>query len=232
MNREMMMWIILLIGLTSFVCEMFVMKKSLTSYQTEQEDFSFRWDTKTNTDLSLMYFDCLFLSDPPKVLYQMINGVEYPESQSEQFAGRVQLDRDTLRDGQIRLHLSTVTAEDSGNYRCDLAFNYDKNTGRWSLLDTETFVLTVSRSIDGDNSEVSLDKSGPEMPDGSEQRRGNQLREYVFLALFILSQLATVVAALGILLHCCQDPLKKDQNKEEVNALIGQQRNEVEVDLT
>ncbi|KAK2863258.1 hypothetical protein Q5P01_002791 [Channa striata] len=227
MNREKIMWIILLIGLTSFVCEMFVTKKSLTSYQTEQEDGSFWWDTKTNTNLSLMDLDCLFLSDPPKVLYQMINGVEYPESQSEQFAGRVQLDRDALRDGQIRLHLSTVTAEDSGNYQCDLAFNYDKNTGTWSLLDTETFVLTVSRTIDGDDSEVSLDtlKSGPEMPEGSEQRRGNQ---YVFLALFVLGLLATVMVALRKIPHCCQEPAKKGQKKEEVNALIGQ-RNEVKV---
>ncbi|KAK2863260.1 hypothetical protein Q5P01_002793 [Channa striata] len=162
MNKEIMMWIILLIGLSSFV-----------SGLTEQEDGSFRWDTKTNTKLSLMDLNCLFLSDPPKVLYQMINGVEYPESQSEQFAGRVQLDRDALRDGQIRLHLSTVTAEDSGNYRCDLAFNYDKNTGTWSLLDTKTFVLTVSRTIDGDNSEVSLNtlKSGSEMPEGEAQTR-------------------------------------------------------------
>lgn len=63
----------------------------------------------------------------------MYTGVELPESQHQQFSGRVHLDKDALRRGQMRLHLSRVTAEDSGEYWCELAANYDNNKNKWEL---------------------------------------------------------------------------------------------------
>lgn len=83
--------------------------------------------------MSLTNLVCVFQSDIQKGFYQMINGAEVPESQHQQFAGRVHCDRDGLREGQIRLHVSGITAEDSGRYWCDLAVNYDRTMNRWVL---------------------------------------------------------------------------------------------------
>lgn len=63
----------------------------------------------------------------------MIRGLETPESVHKQFSRRVQLDKEALREGQIRLHLFLVTAEDSGDYWCDLTANYNINTRNWGL---------------------------------------------------------------------------------------------------
>ncbi|KAF3698027.1 hypothetical protein EXN66_Car013708 [Channa argus] len=166
-----MMWTFLLVGLTFSVCAMFPAKLSQLFYQTEENYVIFSWDTQTKTDLSLTNLVCFIQSDPPKLLYHMVNGAEYP--QSEQFAGRVQVDRDALREGQIRLHLSTVTAEDSGKYRCDLAVNYDKNKKRWGLEASEQFVLTVAQNNDGgDNSktksELKITTGPPQQEDSGE----------------------------------------------------------------
>ncbi|XP_067379879.1 programmed cell death 1 ligand 1-like isoform X2 [Channa argus] len=128
----MMIWTLLFIGLTSPIFGMFVVKRT-SIHQTENNNITFSWDSQTKTDLSLTNLVCFFLSEPRKALYEMINGAEDPESQHQQFSGRVQLDRDALREGQIRLHLSTVTVEDSGNYRCDVAANYDQIMRRWQL---------------------------------------------------------------------------------------------------
>uniref|UniRef100_A0A096MIE8 Ig-like domain-containing protein n=1 Tax=Poecilia formosa TaxID=48698 RepID=A0A096MIE8_POEFO len=55
------------------------------------------------------------------VLYQVHEGVEFPESQDDQFSGRVQIDTDVLREGRIRLHVSRLRTEDSGLYLCVLS---------------------------------------------------------------------------------------------------------------
>uniref|UniRef100_A0A096M3L9 Ig-like domain-containing protein n=1 Tax=Poecilia formosa TaxID=48698 RepID=A0A096M3L9_POEFO len=53
-----------------------------------------------------------------QVLYLVPGGVEFPESQDDQFSGRVQSDKDVLREGRIRLHVSRLRTEDSGLYLC------------------------------------------------------------------------------------------------------------------
>lgn len=111
---------------------MFAVKRTL--YQAEENDnITIRWDSHTQTDMSLTNLVCFLQSKPLKLLYEMINSVEVPESQHQQFAGRVQCDEDALREGRIRLHLSRVTTDDSGNYCCDLAANYDEILRRWVL---------------------------------------------------------------------------------------------------
>ncbi|XP_023265997.1 zinc finger protein 638-like [Seriola lalandi dorsalis] len=42
------------------------------------------------------------------------------QSQDEQFSGRVQCDKDVLREGRIRLHVSRLRTEDSGLYLCQV----------------------------------------------------------------------------------------------------------------
>nr|XP_020444030.1 uncharacterized protein LOC109953028 [Monopterus albus] len=133
-HREKMMWILLLFILTSSVWGTVVLKMTQTFYQTEENNsISIRWDTENKTDLSLINLVC-FLSEGLKCLFDMRNGVEVPESQHQQFAGRVHLDKDALRDGRVTLHLSRVTAEDSGSYWCELAADYDQVKRRWTLL--------------------------------------------------------------------------------------------------
>ncbi|KAI3375627.1 hypothetical protein L3Q82_003942 [Scortum barcoo] len=122
---------------------MFAVKRTL--YQAEEnEDVTIRWDSHTKTDMSRTILVCFLQSKPLKVLYEMMNGVEVPESQHQQFAGRVQCDEDALREGRVRLHLSRVRTDDSGNYWCDLAANYDELLRRWVLKTTEHFVLNVT----------------------------------------------------------------------------------------
>ncbi|XP_051256115.1 uncharacterized protein LOC127363552 isoform X4 [Dicentrarchus labrax] len=152
MNREKMIWILLLVGLTSSVCGMFVLKKTPTFYQAEEDDnITIGWDSPI---MSLTILSCFFQSEPLKLFYEMVDGVESSESQHQQFAGRVQCDKGALRGGRVRLHVSRVTTDDSGRYWCDLAANYDKIRRRWRLETTEHFILNVTSG--GDNSDVFL----------------------------------------------------------------------------
>lgn len=110
----------------------------------EGSNITIRLDPQLQADVSLAHLMCVFLSDNGKTLFKMIRGVEDSESQHDQFAGRVQIDRDALRGGRIGLHVSRVTAEDSGNYRCDLAADYNKVLRRWELEASENFILNVT----------------------------------------------------------------------------------------
>uniref|UniRef100_A0A096M912 Immunoglobulin V-set domain-containing protein n=1 Tax=Poecilia formosa TaxID=48698 RepID=A0A096M912_POEFO len=67
------------------------------------------------------------------VLYRVHEGVEFPASQHQQFSGRVQSDKDVLREGRIRLHVSRLRTEDSGLYLCDVMTDYGFNSGRCRL---------------------------------------------------------------------------------------------------
>ncbi|XP_030286061.1 uncharacterized protein LOC115589358 [Sparus aurata] len=121
-------------------------KETAIFYQAEEDDdITIRWDSTIKTNMSLTNMRCFLWSNPSKLLYEMFNSVDVPESQQDQqFAGRVQVDKDALRDGQIRLHVSRLRTEDSGNYWCDVATNYDQVTERWLLQTTEHFVLNVT----------------------------------------------------------------------------------------
>lgn len=112
----------------------FVLKKTPTFYQAEEDvNVAIGWDSPI---MSLTILRCFFHSEPLKLFYEMVNGVESSESQHQQFAGRVQCDKDALREGRVRLHVSRVTTDDSGRYWCDLAANYDKIRRRWGLETT------------------------------------------------------------------------------------------------
>ena len=110
----------------------FAVKVTQTVYQAEEDDrVTIRWDGQVQTDMSLPNMICVLLSDPPKVLCEMIRGVEYPQDQ--QLAAGVRCDGDALQEGRVRLNLFRVTAEDSGSYSCDLAANYNKKLKQWTL---------------------------------------------------------------------------------------------------
>ncbi|XP_051256187.1 uncharacterized protein LOC127363560 isoform X12 [Dicentrarchus labrax] len=133
----MICWILLLINLTSCVCGTFVVNVTQTSYQAEENhNITLEWTFTTNTDSSLnfIYIYCLLITDHKvSVLYNLRDGVEISESQDEQFKGRVQCDKDVLREGRIRLHVSRLRTEDSGLYLCEVFTTYGGNVGKCRL---------------------------------------------------------------------------------------------------
>ncbi|KAM8746725.1 uncharacterized protein AB9X84_014897 [Acanthopagrus schlegelii] len=209
-NRKKMILAALLIVLTSSVCGMFAGKMAATFYQAEEDNnITIRWDSRTKTDMSLANMACFLLSEPLKLLYEMINGVEIPESQHQQFAGRVQCDEDALRDGRIRLHVSRLRTEDSGNYWCDLAAHYNKVTRRWALETTEHFVLNVTSH--GENSDVftpALTEDAEHTPGGPEKKVTSHDWDEVKTALGVINCGFVIVAGLIILLLAFIDVIK------------------------
>ncbi|CAK6982302.1 uncharacterized protein LOC128383556 [Scomber scombrus] len=129
--------ILLLISLTSCVSGTFVVKVTQTSYQAEENhNITLEWMFTTKPDsssTSLNIYCQLFTDYKDSVLYHVHEGVEVPESQDEQFAGRVQSDKDALREGRIRLHVSRLRTEDSGLYKCEVFTDYGTSSDRCHL---------------------------------------------------------------------------------------------------
>ncbi|XP_049895738.1 uncharacterized protein LOC126387240 isoform X2 [Epinephelus moara] len=127
----MMCIILLLINLTSCVCGTFVVNVTQTSYQAEENhNITLEWmfTTKTGSSLHSLYIYCELLTDlRASVLFHLHGGVEVPESQDEQFTGRVQCDKDVLREGRLRLHVSRLRTDDSGLYMCEVVTHNDVN---------------------------------------------------------------------------------------------------------
>ncbi|XP_043954866.1 uncharacterized protein LOC122821067 isoform X2 [Gambusia affinis] len=138
LRMKMISSILLLLILSSCLCAAtFVVNVTQSSYQAEENhSITLEWTftNRPDSSLSSMFILCEFL-DPPRglVLYQVHNGVEFPEYQDEQFSGRVQSDKDVLREGRIRLHVSRLRTEDSGLYLCDVKTEDGFNSGRCRL---------------------------------------------------------------------------------------------------
>ncbi|XP_039677805.1 uncharacterized protein LOC120572540 [Perca fluviatilis] len=129
--------ILLLIILTSCVSGTFVVNVTQTSYQAEENHhITLEWTFTTNphTSSNSLSIDCNKFSDlRPSVLFHLHEGVEAPEFQDEQFAGRVQWDKDVLREGRLRLHVSRLRTEDSGLYVCRVHTSYGSSSGKCRL---------------------------------------------------------------------------------------------------
>ncbi|KAM4537124.1 uncharacterized protein PAE49_021513 [Odontesthes bonariensis] len=144
-------------------------KGSRTIYEAKENDnVTIGWRCSIKTDMTLIEMICFFHLDIDRIFYEMIEGVEVVDSQYQQFARRVQCDRDALGEGRIRLHLSRVTTKDSGNYSCHVAANYDKISKSWVLEMSEYFLLNVTRSPDGKNSDMSGNTPGSATTSGAE----------------------------------------------------------------
>ncbi|XP_031707186.1 uncharacterized protein LOC116385666 [Anarrhichthys ocellatus] len=116
--------ILLLITLTSCVSAPLVVNVTQSSYQAEENhDVTLEWPFPSLTDRpldSFIIFCEMFTDIRPSVLFHLHNGVEVSESQDERFAGRVQCDRDVLREGLLRLHVSRLRTDDSGEFQCEV----------------------------------------------------------------------------------------------------------------
>ena len=113
------------------------MKVTQTSYQAEENDnITLEWMFTTKPDsssTSLNIFCQLFTDVKLLILYHVHEGVEVSESQDGQFAGRVQCDKDALREGRIRLHVSRIRTDESGLYLCEVRTDYGWNKGKCRL---------------------------------------------------------------------------------------------------
>ncbi|XP_035772066.1 butyrophilin-like protein 8 [Neolamprologus brichardi] len=126
--EKMICRILLLIILTSCVSGSFVVNVTQTSYQAEENhNITLEWTFTTKHDRSNKTLNILcelFISRISSVLYQVHEGVEVSESQDEKFSGRVQSDKDALKEGRIRLQLSRLRTDDSGLYQCEVNTDY------------------------------------------------------------------------------------------------------------
>ncbi|XP_038154970.1 uncharacterized protein LOC119792421 isoform X2 [Cyprinodon tularosa] len=116
--------ILLLIIINSCLCATFVVNVTQSSYQAEENhNITLEWTftTRPQGSWKYLFIYCDLITEKRiSVLYQVNDGVEVSESQDEQFSGRVQSDKDVLREGRIRLHVSRLRTEDSGLYVCDV----------------------------------------------------------------------------------------------------------------
>ncbi|XP_078147816.1 uncharacterized protein LOC139919989 [Centroberyx gerrardi] len=135
-----MIWILLLLFLSSCVCGTFIVNVKQISYQAEENgNVTMEWIFPPKPDMSLssLTIYCAKVSlNEEKPLYYLQNGVEDPESQHEQFAGRVRCHEHRLREGHIRFHLSRLRTNDSGVYLCEVSTDYGGNFRDCSLTVT------------------------------------------------------------------------------------------------
>ncbi|XP_034556043.1 butyrophilin-like protein 2 [Notolabrus celidotus] len=118
---------LLLMALSCCVCGTLVVNVTHTSYQAEENqnitlEWTFRPEPDRSTQRLSVYCD-MYTDHKHSILFHFHEGDEVPESQSAEFSGRVQCDKDVLREGRIRLHVSSLRTEDSGRYRCEVLTN-------------------------------------------------------------------------------------------------------------
>ncbi|XP_030285521.1 uncharacterized protein LOC115588987 [Sparus aurata] len=176
--------ILLLISLNC-VCGTFVVNVTQTSYQAEENhDITLEWTFTTTADTSpdSLYIFCEMINARTvSALFDLYGGVVIPESRDQQFVGRVQWDKDVLRDGRLRLHVYRLRTEDSGRYRC--------NVWRNNILNSSECRLRVS---------AARDRPEPERPNG---------HIWGLFALYSIVVLALVVMSVFFLsfMNCLSD---------------------------
>ncbi|KAM4521312.1 programmed cell death 1 ligand 1-like isoform 2-T3 [Odontesthes bonariensis] len=136
-REKMICRILLLIILTSCVCATFVVNVPQSSYQAEEKhSITLEWTftTKPDSSWSSLFIFCDLITDHRDLLlFRVHDGAEVSESQNKWFAGRVQSDKDALREGRIRLNVSRLRTEDSGLYVCEVKTDYGSGSGRCRL---------------------------------------------------------------------------------------------------
>ncbi|XP_034532858.1 uncharacterized protein LOC117807625 isoform X2 [Notolabrus celidotus] len=162
---------LLLMALSCCVCGTLVVNVAHTSYQAEEnQDVTLEWTFTPKPDnlTQHLYVLCDMYNDHNhSVLFEFKEGVEVSESQDEEFSGRVQCDKDVLREGRIRLHVSSLRTVDSGWYRCEVLTNSGSSWARCNLTVTAVHEPEDQRPTEG--------------PEPEDQSRG-RIGLYVVLA--------------------------------------------------
>ncbi|KAF3837418.1 hypothetical protein F7725_004882, partial [Dissostichus mawsoni] len=126
----------------------FVVNVTQASYQAEEnQNITLEWtfSTRRDTSLSSISIVCDLVSFRPYNLLHLYKGIELPESQDPEFAGRVQWDKDVLTEGRLTLHVSRLRTNDSGLYLCKVFTDYGRNNGRCCLNVTAAKELEPQR---------------------------------------------------------------------------------------
>ncbi|KAK1890250.1 Programmed cell death 1 ligand 1 [Dissostichus eleginoides] len=178
--------ILVLLFLTPCVSGTFVVNVTQGSYQAEEnQNITLEWTFSTRRDTSLRSISTLcflFTEGRSYVLFHLNEGVESPESQDPQFAGRVQWDKDVLTEGRLTLHVSRLRTSDSGFYWCDiLVRTYGSNSRRcWLNVTTATHWNKPETPNTGRNK--------PETPNTGRQGR---------IGLFVFALVSVLLALIG-----------------------------------
>ncbi|XP_062239592.1 uncharacterized protein LOC133949665 isoform X2 [Platichthys flesus] len=132
-------WILLSIILTSCVCGTLVVNVKQPRYQAEVDknvtlEWTFTAETPRSSNALSIICDQTVNRRDSKILYHLHKGIEVQGSQDQQFSGRVQCDEEVLREGRLRLHVSRIRSEDSGQYVCEVNRDHDGNYGKCQLV--------------------------------------------------------------------------------------------------
>ncbi|KAM9717147.1 uncharacterized protein ACNS7B_020909 isoform 2-T3 [Menidia menidia] len=174
-------------------------------YQAEEtHSITLEWTftTHPHRPWTLLKFYCELITEhTSSFLTELIHvGDELEEFVGEQFLGRVQMDRDALREGRIRLHVSRLRTEDSGWYLCEV--ETDQGFG------SESCRLNVT---------AAADHPEPQRPtQGPEPGSPRWIRIYI-----LLGPTALIVAILLILVISHRRSIKLPERKESTVGNLG-----------
>ncbi|PWA13909.1 hypothetical protein CCH79_00018515, partial [Gambusia affinis] len=146
--------ILLLLILSSCLCAAtFVVNVTQSSYQAEENhSITLEWTftNKTNSSPSSLFVFCkLRQNQTDFVIYHVFMGVEASLYLDKRFTGRVQSDKDVLREGRIRLHVSRLRTEDSGLYQCQVNTEYGWSSASLQLNVKVGLVAHLREMSDG-----------------------------------------------------------------------------------
>ncbi|KAI9524372.1 hypothetical protein NQZ68_018055 [Dissostichus eleginoides] len=157
-GEKMIFIILLLLFLTLCVSGKVVVNVTQTFYQAEEnQNITLEWTFSTRRDTSLRSISTiiqLFNKKRKSVLFELREGVESPESQDPQFAGRVQWDKDFLTEGRLTVHVSRLRTNDSGFYVCDILTPDGSNSRRCWLSVTAAEELEPQRPTESPQAEI------------------------------------------------------------------------------
>ncbi|KAJ0039410.1 hypothetical protein NL108_015904 [Boleophthalmus pectinirostris] len=107
----------------------------------EGQELSLEWRSPQQLDLPMISgFVCYH--DHLKTMIRVENGVR--RKAEPHFSGRVEWNTEALKDGQVQLRLTHLTALDSGKCECRIDCYATDNS--WSFMYTERFEISVSPS--------------------------------------------------------------------------------------
>ncbi|CAI5681953.1 unnamed protein product [Oreochromis niloticus] len=189
-----------------FVKGSFVVDVTQSSYQAEENhNITLEWTftTKPDTPISALKIFCT-LNNGHKysTFYYLHDGVEFSEVHDEKFSGRVQSDKDALREGRIRLQLSRLRTEDSGLYLCevDTGYGHGYNSCR----------VTVS---DPNFAKTSTTETPLQTPDHQDTTPANGRSRVPVVVTVIVFIIAAPVAGLAV--HFCCQHQNRTKHPEE-----------------
>ncbi|KAM3590486.1 uncharacterized protein V6R79_010843 [Siganus canaliculatus] len=147
--------ILLLLVFTSRVwAGTFELNQTQSLYEAvENQTITLEWTFTIRRPLRYYEIFCQHITGPRiSVVLHVEQGVQFPDSQHPDFAGRVQFDEEVFREGRLRVHVSRLQTQDSGLYRCEVGTEHGSSSGKCRL------------NVSAAASETQTPRPGPEEP--------------------------------------------------------------------